>query len=568
MFDQRLLKKFKEKTNEVLASYLEKLISKRLSKYKKAADKISFKKIKKVKELEIVANLYKSKVSIFGEFHYSTLPKKSIRKYIKKLINYIENKEKKDVYDITERLAIAIEAVDRKYQKQLDQFINDEITYEKFCKKTDFDKNWGTNSTYYYKPLFTFCQEYRIKMIAINIDPKNVKKSLELRDKEMAKSILEAIRKNPALKIFAIVGDWHAESNHLHNELIHQITEDEGLYNLEIKDKIYSFYMNYDRLWEYKLKHGLLKHRWFKIDDNVYGISDTPPFVKKFSVLDHDKFVLESEDGDELQEDSLLEIFNTIVKDLLELLDLDLEGSISWDSQVEVFCPLEKELFFDRLESSKKESKFITDRKIVEITIQVEKFGSCFIPVDANTNYIYVSNTSTPNQYAQMATRYIRDIHIDKKKAISDLDKFYVKVIDEGLRFLGNKILNPFVECNEYEKAFEIVLNVERGLEDLYSDETIKAAAFFIKHVGEEKEGNLRKFAEKLVANKYITKASRNYEIYLGLIRSLGRALGRELYYRVGEFENKESIEKTRDVLLRDYGENALDWYAMLKGIE
>jgi uncharacterized iron-regulated protein len=569
MFEQKLLKKYTEKTEIVLSEYMKKFVNKDLLRYKKREAHLSLKKIKKVQEIEIIRNLYNAKIIIFGEFHYSTLPKKSIRKYIKKYLDFAVKKEKKDILDVTQKLVLAIEAIRVEHQTYLDDYIFGKISYEDFIAKIKFDKNWGVNSSYYYKSLFEFARDYKIKMLAIDVDPQRVKNTLELRDKTMAETILEKLRTEPQSKIFVVVGDWHATTNHLACELKKQIEKDSEHYSADIIQKIYSFYLNYDQLWEYKLKHKIINHRWFKLDDKIYSISDTIPYVKQFSTQDESKLLINIKDNEEKEEDSVLEIFNGIVKDLSEILELNIADKNYWDSKVEIFIPSEREILIERLIKEQKETEFITLNKIKEFMVYITKFGSCFIPVSLNKNYIYVSNTSTPNQYAQMATRYLRDMYIDKKKKTENaLDRFYLKIIDEGLRFLGNKLINPFVECNEYEKHFEVVLNIERKKELDYSKNDILTSKLFIKIIDAEKKSNLTEdFINNFVIKNIIKKPDKiNFEVYVGLIRSLGRTLGRELYYNLGEFKDKESIRKAHDTLLKDYSPCAFNWYNKLKG--
>ena len=166
-----------------------------------------------------------SAIAILGDIHYSTLAKKSMRKYLLKMIEHISKIHQKSLLEIGNRIIIALEIFDEKGIIHLKEYISKKITYNQFCKNAVSLKNWGIGFADYYKPLFNLMADYQMNCVPLFVDPRKAKNNLEARDKMMADMIINHHLKNHNKHLIAIVGDWHSASNHLQNKIIKIIDE-------------------------------------------------------------------------------------------------------------------------------------------------------------------------------------------------------------------------------------------------------------------------------------------------------------------------------------------------------
>ncbi|OGQ92938.1 MAG: hypothetical protein A2284_00715 [Deltaproteobacteria bacterium RIFOXYA12_FULL_61_11] len=528
-------------------------------------------RFREITEEALLRSFHRSHIAIIGDIHYSKQAKKSIRNLIRKFLETQITVRNRLLQTKPGQVTIALEILDEDQLDDLEDFIADRIDFVELTHRSHFSTNWGLNFEIYYKPLFEFMRAFKIRPLPLFVDPRLARGNLAARDHLMAEKILECYRQDPSQHLFVIVGDWHSSSNHLQSELIRQINEDTSLKASHLERRICSYFLNHDKIWEWKKSRGSTVTQYFRIARNVYAVADTRPDVKFFSVY------IQTNIGDDLDPEELLDdalyqqIFHSIVSDLAKILGLDLELVSDWRDKIEIFTPYLLDHFFERLTEAKQELGFISEKKLEEVKINVLTFGSCFVPVSPHSNWIFISSICTPNQYAQMATRYLRDTFITKKKAVGEINKFYLKIIDEGLRFLGNKLINSYVECNEVEKHLRVVRRCE-GLthRPSYLDLDLQVARIVLEHLKQELTGLHEHYCKDFLQNFYLTPQGyqsnqRNHVLYLSCVRSLGRILGHTIWDKTGVAGEEPRFELLRRTLLRDYSENARTSYLDLK---
>jgi len=75
----------------------------------------------------------------------------------------------KGLYKLNKKLAIGMEAFQRPFQKEIDDYINDRIDERRFLKNTEYFKRWRLDYNLY-KPIIDYAKENKIPIIALNID--------------------------------------------------------------------------------------------------------------------------------------------------------------------------------------------------------------------------------------------------------------------------------------------------------------------------------------------------------------------------------------------------------------
>lgn len=526
-------------------------------------------RFEEIDEAALLSTLEKARIAIIGDIHYSTQAKKSIRNLLLKYIDHA--KTNSTPFQAERHLIFALEVIDDDNIRHLGRYIAGELNFAAFCKAAQFHRHWGLDFETYYRPLFEFMREHHLQGKPLFVDPGKARGNIKARDVLMAKRILAYHREAPEATIVVIVGDWHSSQAHLQAEIDKHIAADPACKGEKLAQHVYSYYLNHERIWEWKKEVKNHATQYFKLSSQVYAIADTRPDVKFFSLYDHHK-IGQDVDPDDLMDDGLYQhIFSSIVRDLADLLGLDLESIGDWTDKIEIFTPHIRDQFLSQLREKKRELKFISQAKLEEVKVQVAKFGSCFIPVSPTANYLYISSTCTPNQYAQMATRYLRDNFIPKIKTRGERNKFYLKIIDEALRFVGNKLINHYVECNEIKKHERSIRKLSKQ-EDLTHAERVelRSAQLVFSHLKAEKAGLTQKFFTSFMAEFYAVpkggvRKQKQYEIYLACIRSLGRLLGDEIYRRAEHIPENEQRAYFHAILLKDYGQQPVEDYYALK---
>ncbi len=72
-------------------------------------------------------------------------------------------------------IAIGMEMFGRKYQKYIDEYIQERISEDEFLKKTHYFRQWRYDY-HFYRPILRYARKYHIPVIGLNIDQKIIEK--------------------------------------------------------------------------------------------------------------------------------------------------------------------------------------------------------------------------------------------------------------------------------------------------------------------------------------------------------------------------------------------------------
>lgn len=394
--------------------------SKALSKYKSEFEKDFNKKWHPSHFVKLFQQLHKAQVILMADFHGNHQSQKT---HLRVLRVFLKKNPKA-------KIALALECLDQKYQKILDQFLANIITEETFLQKVKWHEIWGFPWESY-KPIFVWAKEAGVPIIALNDSSKS---HLRQRDILAAKLINQNIN-NDFQHIFVIYGEWHLALSHLPLQL-------KKHYRGASSMALVRIFQNNER--EYfrnkkSLQNGVLSRKKFD-----FCIQNIAPWVKWQNYL----VFLEGGGLVPLSRDS---VYNQNENEL----DDDFEDSSSdyvdyWNLYLKLLCkdlrfklPSVGDVHFYGLgdeqfwkEIKKAYSK--TEVALIELLIENEK--SFYLP---NTKIAYISKPSV-NQMASLASEYIQanlsGRHFDFIKTHSD----FIKLIwINAISYFGSKLVNP-----------------------------------------------------------------------------------------------------------------------------
>lgn len=438
---------------------------------------------------ELLEGVARARVILVGDYH--TLDQ-SQRSFVRLLRTHFEaNRDKK--------ITVALEAVQARFQKALEDFMLGKADSESFIRRIGFKKHWFFDLWSNYEVVFDYLIYHHVPMAAIDADNRK-KMSLLERDAFMAERIVKLVKDFPDEKIFVLVGDLHLAPEHLPR----------AVKKLAAKEKltlpILTLYQNSPEIhWQLSEK-GLVEHAdVVRIGPTEFCRQHTPPLVVQQSYLNW----LTHEDDTFDWADAKVSFLH-LVSRVAEITGLGLPMD---HEDVEVYtCG---DLSF--LKTIKKK-KLFSKNEFDFIKEQVERSRSCYLP---RARIAYIANVSL-HHAAEEATHYLKSLYSGEEFPRLRQDAFYAGVLHEAIGFFGSKLVNPKRKCPRLQD-FKKDIRYFSGMKPTEGQRlNLKTAELFIKHSGGVKSG-------KLITSPQI--ASLSSELFLALANAIGYDLGDHLYY-------------------------------------
>jgi len=474
-------------------------------------------------------DISKSRIVLVGDYH--TLDQ-SQRSFVRVLRNYFRDQNKKVI--------VALEAIQARHQRYLNQFMFDGIKENVFIEKIGFKEHWFFDLWENHLVIFDFLKFHQIQVYGIEA-PGYENKSLLERDEYMAEQIVDLADKNPDKKIFVLVGDLHLSPQHLPKQ-IHKFAKKK-----ELKLPIVTLYQNSAEIYWKLSEKELVDHTLIvKVADKSYCRMHTPPIIVQQSYLNwlyHEEGIFDWVDAKAS--------FLNLVERISHVIGLKLPEDYE---TVEVYtCG---DLGFMKLLSkektfSKKDLKFIRR--------QIENSESYFLP---GPRIAYIANVSI-HHAAEEASHYLKSLHSGLEFPRPHKDAFYANVLHEAIGFFGSKLINSKRKCARYKDFISQKKYLERSGLAAKRHLEYETADLFIKHT------KLLKTKQLLHTNKIVNLTS---ELFLALSHALGYDLGDGLYY--GFMDGKINKEFIRDLFTNPFaeegkpGEIYLQLIKLLKGVK
>lgn len=250
-FYLKLLKSIKRSIREVQGPE-DKEIKAYYKEYAKFLEKANEKECDKE---AIFESLKKRRILLIGDFH--TLDEAQ-NQFIE-IIDFLLGKKIKPI--------IMLEMILKKHNNYLKAFLDNLINEKEFLYKIDYLKSWGFDFNSYGK-ILNFVKQNKLKCYGINFEG-----DLKERDTQIALEIKKIMDENSKDMFVVLIGDLHIALNHIPLELN----------RMGIKPAI--LFQNSESVIIKRLKKNQNPYRFFCLDEDVYLVNNTPPWIKMQSYL-------------------------------------------------------------------------------------------------------------------------------------------------------------------------------------------------------------------------------------------------------------------------------------------
>ena len=423
-----------------------------------------------------------------GDYHTS---KQSQKCYLKLVRRLHEKKQK---------LVLALELIDSRYQKQIDRFLAGALSESEFLKKIQFEKNWPFGNWENFRPIFDFARETATPILAIDtkIDGAD---SLTRRDRHAAEILGRSHLSYPKRDRVhvTLIGDLHIAPSHLPNAV------DEVILRLgparTNATGHFCVYQNSEKIYWKLAEQGLERSaEVVQIDDSSFCVMNTPPIILQqtyLNWLERDEEALDYSDarGE----------FLTLLKRISGFLDVPLPKEAE---DVEVYTCGDLS-FLDRL----RDRRLFAESEIAEIKRQIRSAESYMIP---RGKIVYLANLST-NHAAEEASHFLKILCAPEELPKEYVAAFYANALHEAIGFFGSKIINDRRKT-PHEAEFEGILKSN----DDYGPLARRVAKLVLEHKALER-GRIR----QNLAAMY----SQPVDVFIGVTHALGYMLGEKLFY-------------------------------------
>jgi uncharacterized iron-regulated protein len=390
---------------------------------------------KPVVEKDFLARLDECRIVVGGDFHAYSQAQRVHLRHLRHLI-------------LKSPLILAVECIESRHQKSLDDYIQGRIAEEVFLKKVKWHSSWGF-SWESYKPLFDLIREHRGRCIALNLKRSSDYQGLRARDKHAAQIIAETYlssRKNE--KIYVIYGDLHIAQDHLPLE-IRKKTKN--------KVQIATLYLNPEKIYFQLFKKNIENQiNIVRFSQDQFCLIESPPWVKWQSYL---IFLEETLDFsiDEGQD------YSEHIHSLIHIMASDL--GLKMKPEVNIYSFKDHD-FLDRLEES------LDPRSFVQVQFFIENDFNFF---DLKTQRGYLAR-GTVNYAAHLAGHIFHVLCSQSQKInLKFPDEFEKAIWFEAFSFFLSKLINPhrkslsmgdlkkqlaaFLPQDQGESAFKLALD-------------------------------------------------------------------------------------------------------------
>lgn len=310
------------------------------------------------------------------------------------------------------RPVVALECLQQKAQKALDQYLAGYITAEELRDESDFEKHWPFSWSCY-REIFAFAKQKGLALLALN-------KSLSLkeRDKAAAEVINATIRKHPRSTVFVLYGELHLAPAHLPKYL-------KAKELIVVHQNISTLYWNAK-----KLKNGQ-RPEILQLRKNEFCILNSVPWIKLRSYLDWLEGSPEGEYGeDEIDAAGIIHHYAVQLAHALEL-----PSKIADDT--EIFTPAQ--FASGKLPSSLGDlDKF--DSPLANHALAFQR--PSYLP-EARALLLPAFSTNSLSEAASLVLLHSRLKGSGHRLDPSTLVSLFL------VGYLGSKVLNPKRKCNE-----------------------------------------------------------------------------------------------------------------------
>lgn len=478
---------------------------------------------------EVMEAVMGADIIYVGDYHTLNQSQRSLLRILRLLVQK------------TTDFAIGLEVVQGRHQEILDRFLQDKITDKTFLQKTGFQKHWFFDLWANFVPLFDFAKYHKIPVYGLEAKPE-VGTSLEKRDVETARRIIEISQKEPAKKIIIFVGDLHLAPQHLPRQV-------EKIFAVQkMTPKTVTLYQNSEAIY-WKLADREIEQQAdvVKISKNEFCRMHTPPIIAQQSYLnwlEHEEGVLDYADA--------RHTFLGYMDQVAAFLGIELTQAKK--EEIEVFTCGDLS-FLKRL----RESRDLPAREFRQIKKQILRSESYCIP---SKKIVYIANVSV-NHAAEEASHMIRFLKGGPEIPRSRQDAFYANALHEAIGFFGSKVINHKRKCLRPSDARNLTeyLSSSGSVKERFLE--FRMATLFLEHDRQLKKGL------PFHPNKIFPLST---DLFFAVTHAIGYFLGEKMFHGLlAEKLTKDEIRSLFDEPFDEEGapvKRFLELEKRLKGIK
>ncbi len=225
-----------------------------LIQYRKTFEKQFVKKWTLASAEELIFKIEQVDIVFLADFHALQQSQKTHLRILKKV-------------NSKRPMILAVECIEAKYQKYLDDFMMGKLSEIAFLRKVRWQENWGFPWENY-RPIFTWARQKKIAVYGVNKKAEKVSQ-MPLRDRFASLRIRSLQKNHPGSQVFVIFGDLHLAPEHLPKQVL--IRGQKYLCVLQNSEKIY---------FQALKKNGKNTAEIVRLNKNYYCVLNIPPWVK------------------------------------------------------------------------------------------------------------------------------------------------------------------------------------------------------------------------------------------------------------------------------------------------
>ncbi len=403
-----------------------------------------------------------------------------------------------------EKIVLAVECIESKYQKVLDRFMAGEIEESAFLKKIKWQKNWGFPWEHY-KPLFDLVRQQKGHCVALNLKTATTLKGLVQRDRHAASLLAKTFAKlQEEEKIYVIYGDLHIAQERL---------PDCVQKKLKIKVPSVTLFLNPEKIYFQIYKKNLENQiNVIRFNKSEFCLLESPPWVKWQSYL---LFLEESADallGDDAAD------YSEHLQSLLQILSMDLGLKEEIDFSVSSFRDHD---FLELWHEVLGPEDYVMAKKFVENDMNF---------FDPKTRRAYLAR-GTVNYAAQLAGHIFHVKLCGLAQGLREFPQDFEKRIWlDAIAFFLSKLINPHRKppsMNDLKKRLAAFSPKDRGeiVLKLALDQKMRE---LLMSYNKELSGGVKEAGVRLNKDDVV--------VYSGAAQILGSMLGEKIYrqYKTG----------------------------------
>jgi len=396
-----------------------------------------------------------------------------------------------------ERLVIALEFVQGRFQRHLDRYLAGEIAERTFLSRADYRGHWPYDIWDSYRPIFEWAKDRGPRVLGIEVSHDECD-TLPGRDSYAGWRIAEVFHNDPKAKVVVLIGELHVAPDHLP-----AVVADNLAKIGQEKSHVLVYQSSEEVYWKLVREGRSDDTELVQVDDGAWCFTNTPPIVRQRSYLDWIEY-----DEATLEYANLGANFKRLARIVARFVRVRLRAL----ADLTVVGPGETG-FLAALERSGRHDA----ATLAELHRRVEANESFYLPSE---HLQYLGRLST-NFAGEEAAGYVKQAVSGWRGDRPIREAPYAWMLHEALGFFGSKVLNPKRKCTHERAYSRVVAQVRKGELDGKSEDAV-VAGLVVTHKRWERGGACPAFAGWYEQDERTLRRA---------VRILGKMLGDKLYY-------------------------------------